>query len=106
MDLKFKKTMLLAMYMNSAHKRVLKVTPNLIINLEMFTKVIVYNFCINYVHWILWWKVNLYNNNFKFLFIYNFNIYDFQVMKMSYSIVSVLLNLGVKLAAEEWIQYK
>ncbi|XP_029342650.1 odorant receptor 46a-like [Acyrthosiphon pisum] len=39
MDLKFKKTLLLAMTLNSAHKRVMKVSPNSIVNLEMFTGV-------------------------------------------------------------------
>ncbi|XP_026804934.1 odorant receptor 22c-like [Rhopalosiphum maidis] len=39
MDLKFKKTLLLAMTMNSAHKRVMKVSPNSIVNLEMFSRV-------------------------------------------------------------------
>ncbi|XP_026811156.1 uncharacterized protein LOC113552479 [Rhopalosiphum maidis] len=52
LDLKFKKTLLLAMTMNSAHRRVMKVSPTSIINLEMFAN----------------------------------------VMNMSYSIVSVLLN--------------
>lgn len=40
MDLKFKKTVLIAMVMNSAHRRVMKVSPNSIVNLEMFTGVI------------------------------------------------------------------
>lgn len=39
MDLKFQKTMLIAMAMNSAHKRIMKISPNLIIHLEMFTEV-------------------------------------------------------------------
>ncbi|XP_025196562.1 odorant receptor 22c-like [Melanaphis sacchari] len=39
MDLKYKKTLLLAMTMNSAHKRVMKVSPNSIVNLEMFSRV-------------------------------------------------------------------
>ncbi|KAE9532665.1 hypothetical protein AGLY_009746 [Aphis glycines] len=39
MDLKFKKTLLLAMTMNSAHKRVMKISPNSIVNLEMFSRV-------------------------------------------------------------------
>ncbi|KAE9545231.1 hypothetical protein AGLY_000774 [Aphis glycines] len=39
MDLKFKKTLLLAMNMNSAHRRVMKVIPRSIINLELFAKV-------------------------------------------------------------------
>ncbi|XP_060863396.1 uncharacterized protein LOC132939967 [Metopolophium dirhodum] len=39
MDLKFKKTLLMAMTMNSAHRRVMKVSPNSIVNLEMFTGV-------------------------------------------------------------------
>ncbi|XP_022167641.1 odorant receptor 22c-like [Myzus persicae] len=39
MDLKFKNTLLMAMIMNSAHKRVMKVSPNSIVNLEMFTGV-------------------------------------------------------------------
>lgn len=39
MDLKFKKTMLLAMSINSAHTRVMKVAPSYIINLEMFSRV-------------------------------------------------------------------
>jgi len=43
MDLKFKKTLLLAMTMNSAHKRVMKVSPNSIVNLEMFSRVIKLN---------------------------------------------------------------
>ncbi|CAH1711324.1 unnamed protein product [Aphis gossypii] len=38
MDLKFKKTLLLAMNMNSAHRRVMKVIPRSIINLELFAK--------------------------------------------------------------------
>lgn len=43
MDLKFKKTLLMAMIMNSSHKRVMKVSPNSIVNLEMFTGVIKLN---------------------------------------------------------------
>ncbi|KAF0748951.1 odorant receptor 46a-like, partial [Aphis craccivora] len=43
MDLKFKKTLLLAMTMNSAHKRVMKVSPNSIVNLEIFSRVIKLN---------------------------------------------------------------
>ncbi|XP_003243258.1 uncharacterized protein LOC100569602 [Acyrthosiphon pisum] len=39
MDLKFKKTLLFAMNVNSAHRRVMKVTPTSIINLEMFANV-------------------------------------------------------------------
>lgn len=39
MDLKFKKTMLLAMKMNSSHKRVMKVSPNSAVGLEMFARV-------------------------------------------------------------------
>lgn len=39
MELKFKKTLLLAMRMNSAHKRIIKMSPNSIVNMEMFTKV-------------------------------------------------------------------
>lgn len=39
MDLRFKKTLLLAMNMNSAHKRAMKVTPESIVNMEMFTQV-------------------------------------------------------------------
>ncbi|XP_015367764.1 PREDICTED: odorant receptor 22c-like [Diuraphis noxia] len=38
-DLKFKKTVLLAMSMNSAHKKVMKLSPNSIVNLEMFSRV-------------------------------------------------------------------
>ncbi|KAL4119059.1 hypothetical protein QTP88_011928 [Uroleucon formosanum] len=38
MDLKFKKTLLIAMTMNSAHRRVIKMSPNSIVNLEMFTR--------------------------------------------------------------------
>nr|UMT69221.1 odorant receptor 22 [Myzus persicae] len=38
-DLKFKKTVLLAMSMNSAHKQVMKLSPNSIVNLEMFARV-------------------------------------------------------------------
>eukprot|EP00102_Acyrthosiphon_pisum_P025302 XP_016662512.1 PREDICTED: odorant receptor 22b-like [Acyrthosiphon pisum] len=56
MDLKFKKTLLFAMNTNSSHRRVMKVTPMSIINLEMFAN----------------------------------------VMNMSYSIVSVLLNSRVQ----------
>jgi len=39
MDLKFKKTMLLAMKMNSSHKRAMKVSPNSAVGLEMFARV-------------------------------------------------------------------
>jgi len=39
MDLKYKKTLLFAMNMNSAHRRVMKVTPKSIVNLEMFSNV-------------------------------------------------------------------
>ncbi|XP_025409427.1 uncharacterized protein LOC112682880 [Sipha flava] len=39
MDLKFKKTLLLAMNMNSSHNRMMKVSPTSIINLEMFSRV-------------------------------------------------------------------
>ncbi|XP_060878596.1 odorant receptor 2a-like [Metopolophium dirhodum] len=56
MDLKFKKTLLFGMNTNSSHRRVMKVTPRSIINLEMFTN----------------------------------------VMNMSYSIVSILLNSRVQ----------
>lgn len=42
MDLKFKKIMVMAMAMNSAHKRVMKVSPNSIIHLEMFTDVSIF----------------------------------------------------------------
>ncbi|CAI6344477.1 unnamed protein product [Macrosiphum euphorbiae] len=52
MDLKFKKTLFLAMSMNSAHMKVMKLSPKYIINLEMFAA----------------------------------------VMKMSYSVVSVIVN--------------
>ncbi|XP_026823092.1 uncharacterized protein LOC113561082 [Rhopalosiphum maidis] len=38
-DLQFKKTLLLAMAINSAHKLKMKVSPNSIVNLEMFTRV-------------------------------------------------------------------
>ncbi|XP_015367779.1 PREDICTED: odorant receptor 46a, isoform B-like [Diuraphis noxia] len=38
MDLKFKKTLLMAMILNSSHKRVMKVSPNSFVNLEMFTR--------------------------------------------------------------------
>ncbi|XP_050054942.1 odorant receptor 46a-like [Aphis gossypii] len=38
-DLQFKKTLLLAMTINSAHKLKMKVSPNSIVNLEMFTRV-------------------------------------------------------------------
>ncbi|XP_022167615.1 uncharacterized protein LOC111031819 [Myzus persicae] len=39
MDLTFKKTMLLAMKMNSSHKRAMKVSPNSAVGLEMFARV-------------------------------------------------------------------
>lgn len=39
MDLKFKKTLLLAMKMNSSHKRVMKVSPKSSVGLEMFARV-------------------------------------------------------------------
>ncbi|CAI6349028.1 unnamed protein product [Macrosiphum euphorbiae] len=38
-DLKFKKTVLLAMSMNSANKQVMKLSPNSIVNLAMFSRV-------------------------------------------------------------------
>uniref|UniRef100_A0A2S2P3J9 Uncharacterized protein n=2 Tax=Schizaphis graminum TaxID=13262 RepID=A0A2S2P3J9_SCHGA len=39
MDLKFKKSLLLAMKMNSSHKRVMKISPNSAVGLEMFARV-------------------------------------------------------------------
>jgi len=39
MEMKFKKLLLLAMEMNDAHKLDMKLTAELIINLELFTKV-------------------------------------------------------------------
>lgn len=39
MDLKFKKTLLLTMQMNAAHRRVIKISPLYVVNLEMFSQV-------------------------------------------------------------------
>jgi len=39
MDLKCQKAVLLAMRMNSAQNRVIKVSPNSVVNLEMFARV-------------------------------------------------------------------
>lgn len=39
MDLKFKKTLLLIMSMNSAHRRMMKVSPKSVVNMEMFARV-------------------------------------------------------------------
>lgn len=39
MSLKFKKTLLMAMKLNSAHQRLMRITPLSIVNLEMFSKV-------------------------------------------------------------------
>ena len=61
MDLKFKKTLLLAMNTNSAHRRVLKITPKSILNLEMFSNVSIsiLNHCNNNLLFlsILWNKI-------------------------------------------------
>lgn len=58
MDIKFKKTMCLAMSINSAHSRVMKVAPSSIINLEMFSRVIirVFNRSIFAVACLVWPK--------------------------------------------------
>lgn len=42
MDLKFQKTMLLAMRMNSAHRQDMRITPKLKVDLELFGKVNVF----------------------------------------------------------------
>lgn len=39
MDLKYKKTVLITMIVNSSHKRVIKITPNIVINLGILTGV-------------------------------------------------------------------
>ncbi|XP_025421655.1 odorant receptor 46a [Sipha flava] len=39
-DLKFKKTLLLVMNMNSAHNRLMKIKPESVVNLELFAKVV------------------------------------------------------------------
>lgn len=81
MDLRFKKTMLLAMIMNSCHKRIMKMTPTSIINLEMFGRVSM---------GILKPSLNQNNNSIKMCHDH------FQVMKMSYSVLPLLLNMSAR----------
>jgi len=38
-NIRFKKSLLLTMQMNAAHKRTIKITPLCVVNMEMFAKV-------------------------------------------------------------------
>jgi len=48
MDLRFKKLLLLAMKLNNANQLKIKATPNKIVNLQLFSSVII--LCNNYTH--------------------------------------------------------
>jgi len=68
MDLRFKKLLLLAMQFNNANKLKIKSTPNKIVNLQLFSSVIIlYNYLHKYkniiIHIMIHYTLNLKHTN-------------------------------------------